>query len=349
MKRSLLPLLLIAGSTILWVGCQTQAQTASEINTIAVKTADVVQEARVLPISTSGRLTSKAEVSLSFKTPGFIETIFVDEGARVQQGQLLAKLDLAEINAQVQQAEAGFAKAQRDLDRVEALYRDSVATLEQFQDAETALEIATSALEIASFNQTHSEIRAPANGRILRRMAEDNELVNPGQPILTLGSSKEGWVVRVGLSDRDVVKLRLNDTANLHFDAYPSSVFSGNITEVAEAADPMTGTFEVEITITDPAHVLKSGFIARVDLMPSEQEPFYLIPIEAVTEGNGKDAIIYAAERTGDAYTARRYPVRIAHILNDEVAIQTGLENIASVVTEGAPYLADGSPIRIVE
>lgn len=349
MKRSILPLLLIASSAMIWVGCQTQAQTAQDVSAVAVKTADVVQETRVLPIATSGRLTSKAEVSLSFKTPGFIEAIYVDEGTRVRQGQLLAKLNLAEINAQVQQAQAGFEKAKRDLARVEALYRDSVATLEQQQDAQTALEIAESALEIATFNQTHSEIRAPANGRILRRLAEDNELVNPGQPILLLGSSKEGWVVRVGLSDRDVVKLRLSDQADLHFDAYPTSVFSGRITEIAEAADPMTGTFEVEITVEDPANALKSGFIARVDVMPSQQEPFYVIPIEAITEGNGKDAIIYAAEPSGDSFTARRHPVRIAHILNDEVAIQSGLENITTVITEGAPYLADGALIQIVE
>lgn len=330
---------------LILAGCNSSAQSPQPVPTTAVRTADVIHEARSLPIRTSGRLAPKAEIDLSFKTDGLIRQFLVDEGQAVRAGQLLAQLDLSEIEAQVQQAESALEKSARDAERVAALHRDSVATLEQLQDSRTAVSMARSALTIAAFNRQHSEICAPADGRIMRRLAEANELVTPGEAVLVLGAA-QGWVVRVGLPDRDVVKLHLGDEATLHFDAYPGQSFTGRVTEIAEAADPTSGTFEVEISVVDAEGLLKSGFIARVDLYPATGDSLYFIPAEALVEGNGRDGIVYAIDESST--TARRIPVRIAHLLNDEVAIAEGLEDVRQVVTAGAAYLADGAQVQIV-
>ena len=95
-----------------------------------------------LPIYRSGILAASSEARLSFKTGGIIHRIRADEGDRVKQGQILASLNLAEIQAQVKLAESGYDKAFRDLKRIEKLFQDSVATLEQKQDLETAVQVA---------------------------------------------------------------------------------------------------------------------------------------------------------------------------------------------------------------
>lgn len=338
------PLLYTLFAALLMVmGCRSNAQPVQTAPTTPVRTAEVMQETRALPLRTSGRLAPKTQMQLSFKTGGLIDNFYVEEGSHVRAGQRLARLDLAEIDAHVQQARSSYDKARRDLDRMENLYRDSVVTLEQLQNTQTAVEVAQSGLRIARFNRTYSEIRAPVDGRVLRRLAEVNELVTPGEAVLVLGAA-QGWVVRVGLTDRDVVKLRLGDEAALAFDAYPDRPFEGWVSEIAEAADPMSGTFEVEVTVTDADGLLKAGFIAKVDLYPSDARPLHYIPIEALVEGNGQDGIVY----TADAAIARRVPIRIAQILNDEVAVAAGLDSISTVVTEGAPYLTDGARIMVV-
>lgn len=308
---------------------------------------DIAEEKRVLPIRTSGRLSSKAEVRLSFKIGGLVDRVYVDEGQSVKKGARLARLNLAEIDAQVLQAKSGLDKAVRDRDRVEGLYNDSVATLEQFQDATTGVEVAEAALKIAAFNRQHAEIFAPAAGRILKRGAEVGELVGPGQPIFVFGAQREGWVVRVGLSDRDIVKLAVRDTASLYFDAYPDQRFDGLVTEVADAADPMSGTFEVEIAIDDPGNQLKSGFIARVDLYPSKAEELYFLPIEALVEGSGNEGIVYVYDASQNM--AKKVPVRIAKILDREVAVSEGLDGYDTVVTEGAGFLAGDARVQVME
>ena len=333
----------------LFVGCNRNVEadsTRAIAELPAVYIADIKKEERPLPIRTSGRLATKAEIRLSFKISGIIEGLYVDEGAYVRKGARLARLNLAEIDAQVLQATSSLEKAKRDLGRVEGLYKDSVATLEQYQDAQTGVDIAKANVKIASFNRKHAEIVAPSSGRILRRMAESGELVSPGQPILVFGAQQKGWIVRVGLSDRDIVKLAVGDSAQLSFDAYPERSFTGAVTEIADAADPLSGTFEVEIQVEDKEGLLKSGFIARVDLYPTLSETYDYIPVEALVEGNGREGLVYAyVPSSGEA---RKVAVRIARILDSEIAISGGLEPYEQVVTEGAAFLKAEGAVQVL-
>ena len=115
-------------------------------------------------IKTSGQLTTNDETILGFKTSGIVSSILVKEGDFVKKGQLLATLDLREINALVSQARHGYEKAQRDFRRVQNLYRDSVVTLEQLQNAETGLAVAKEQLEAANLTEVfHPSMPPPVD------------------------------------------------------------------------------------------------------------------------------------------------------------------------------------------
>ena len=157
-------------------GDKSKKESDTRENLIKVKAAEVVEKNIVFPIHSSGRLSAKTEQKLSFKTGGIINKIFVDEGQSVRKGQLLAELNLSEIRARVNLAEQALGKAERDFNRTGNLFKDSVVTLEQLQNAETALEVAKSNLEIARFNLKYSTIVAPSQGKILRRLMEENEV-----------------------------------------------------------------------------------------------------------------------------------------------------------------------------
>ena len=130
------------------------ATTASDV--IPVSVISLQQESITRPIQASGVFTTEDETYLGFKIGGVIQHVFVKEGDAVKAGQLLASLNLTEIKAQVQQAQIMLEKAQRDHARAKNLYRDSVATLEQFQNAKTGLEIAQQAYNAGAFNQCYA-------------------------------------------------------------------------------------------------------------------------------------------------------------------------------------------------
>jgi RND family efflux transporter MFP subunit len=272
--------------------------------------------------------------------------MYAEEGQTVQAGALLARLDLAEIDSQVEQARAGFEKAERDLKRVERLYEDEVTTLEQLQDARTAFQIARSQLNAANFNLEHSSIRAPEAGRVLRRFVEEWELVGSGMPVYLFATGTQDWVVRVGVTDVDLLRLHLGDRAELGFDAHPDRRFTGRVTEIAETANPANGLFEVEIRL-DPRDIrLVSGFIASVDILPSQRLRTIVVPVEALAEADGKAGSVFVVDEA--QAKARKRSVRVAHIFDDRVALASGISDGQSVVVEGAEYLVDGSPVRVV-
>jgi RND family efflux transporter MFP subunit len=311
-----------------------------------VQVAEATARTAPIPIHTSGRLASKAEIRLAFKIDGVIERVLVDEGDRVQKGQTLARLNLAEINAQVMEAESALEKARRDLDRTRRLHRDSVATLESLQDARTGVDVAAARVQAARFNRQYATIEAPESGRILRRQAEEGEYVSPGRPVFSLGAVERGWVVRAGLPSADVVQVALGDTAHVTFDAHPNRTVTARVTEIADAADPRTGTFEVELSVAEDDLMLKSGFIGRVTLFPSGGPAGVDVPAEALISGSGQQGVVYRYE--DDTQTVRRQSVAIARILDRTVVLSGGLDAGASVVTTGAQGLADGDSVRVV-
>jgi RND family efflux transporter MFP subunit len=327
-------------------GCGSETNQTNTKKPIPVRITPVVERLLSIPIHTSGVLAPAAEAKLSFKIGGVVESVAVDEGASVQKSELLAGLKLDEIQAQVNQARSAFEKAERDLRRARRLLADSVATVEQVQNAETALTVARSNLEIAEFNLSHSEIVAPTAGKILRRFVEPNELVAPGVPVFLFGSTTADWIVRVGVTDRDIVRIALGDTARVAFDAHPGEVFGGRVSEIAETADPLNGTYEVELVVQQDHRRLVSGFVAAVDIYPGKKERYFVVPIEALVEANGAEGIVYAP--ADDGKQVLRVPIIIAHVFEDQIAVATGLERASNVITSGTLYLSDDSLIRIV-
>ena len=339
----LLPLAL--GSPLLLSGCtrDSQARAAPQPRLPVVETAPVVRAARSLPIRTSGRLAEKEKIQLSFKIGGIIGQLLVEEGQSVHREQVLARLEPQEIDAQVLRARTTLNKARRDLERAERLQRDSVATLENVQDARTRFDLARAALRIAEFNHRHATIVAPADGRILRRRFEASELIAPGEPVFVLGATRAGWVARVGLADRDIVRLHPGDRATIALDAHPDHPLAATVSEIAAAADPLSGTFEVELTLAATELPLKSGFIARVDLYPQASVVRAFVPVEALVWGDGDQGIVYGV---ADGI-ARRLPVRIARLLDTELAIASGLEGFDQIITRGSIIATDGDRVVV--
>ena len=278
-------------------GCGQKRAPEKEKIQIPVKTMIVHARQVVFPIQCSGILSKKSEMKLSFKTGGIISKIPVDEGDLVHENELLASLNLSEINARVSQAAQALKKATRDYSRVQNLYHDSVATLENLQNSLTALQVAKSRDHIAQFNLKYSVIRAPANGRILKRLAEPNEIIAPGHPVFLFSSTANDWVIRCSLPDVDRVRVHFLDSARVFFDAYPNIPFQATVTELGDWADPYTGTYEIELKVAIDTLELVSGFIGKVSVYPTQTEYPVMIPAGSLILGKGEKGFVYKVDR----------------------------------------------------
>ncbi|MDP9091149.1 MAG: efflux RND transporter periplasmic adaptor subunit [Pseudomonadota bacterium] len=293
-----------------------------------------------------GLLTPKDEMRLSFKVAGLIESIKVEEGQAVKAGQVLAVLKQAEIGASLEQARQATAKAQRDLDRGKALLADGVTTEEQVQDLTTAFSVAGAAQRGTEFNAAHTRIAASADGVVLRKLAEANELVQAGQTVLILGGASRGWVVRVGLADRDAVRTRVGDAARIEFDAWPGQVFAGRVSNISSAADSATGTFTVEVQVTPGSAHFVQGLVAKVLLTMQGEGQVKVIPVQALLEANDKEAGVFVLDEA--AHDVHRVSIQIGRMSAGRIEVLDGLAPDAQVVTDGAAFLANGEKVRVL-
>jgi RND family efflux transporter MFP subunit len=349
MKNSAL-LLIIISAWFVQACSESSGKTNKKLaagETIPVKIMKLQKQNIQTPIHASGQFTTDDETNLSFKTGGVIEKIFVKEGDRVKAGQLLARLNLTEINAQVSQAKLGYEKASRDFQRVSNLYKDSVATLEQFQNAETGLSIATQQLEAAKFNLNFSEIRAISNGFVLRKQASAGQVISPGTTVLTTNGAGSGkWMLRIGVSDKDWARIQLNDAAEVFTDAAAGKSFKGKVSNKSEGTDAYTGSFTVEIALQESKPAFASGMFGKAIITPSHSINAWTIPYDALLDGNANSGYVFI---TNDYKSAKKIGVTLGGIEKGNITVTGGLDSAEALIVSGSAYLKDQSPIKVIE
>jgi len=338
-----------------------ESSTPTPDRAVPVQVAPVVAASQAGAISVSGVLGAKDEITLSFKIGGIVARVMVDDGATARRGQVLATLDQREIDALLSKATAGAEKARRDAQRVERLYRDSVATIAQLQDAQTARDAAEADLRAARVNKEYATIVAPNDGVVLMRIASAGQMVGAGTPVIQFGSKGRGMVLRAGLPDRDAVRVRVGDAATVTFEALPGKTFNGRVSQVGAAADPRTGLITIEIAMRDVAG-LPSGLVGRAAIKTKGTGTgtvgkkgtdtvgckgvgvIYSVPAEALVEGNGERGTVFTVDSAGTR--ARRLAVQLVGLDRDRVLVR-GLDGVTRVVRSGAAWLSDSARVEI--
>jgi RND family efflux transporter MFP subunit len=315
---------------------------------IPVKVITLRQQLAQQAIHASGQFTTEDETFLSFKTGGIINQVLVKEGDAVHKGQLVATLQMTEINAQVQQVKFNYEKALRDYHRYSNLYRDSVATLEQLQNTKTALDISLQQLNTIRFNQSYSEIRATANGYVLKRLANPGQMVNPGEPVLqTNGAHQSAWILKVGVSHIEWSTIKTGNTAKVETVALPHKLMDAVVSGKTEGVDPSTGTFTIKLLLKGNMHeAIAAGLFGKAIIYPSAEISTWAIPYDALMDGDAGDAYVFV---TNDYKTAIKVKVKVGSIDNGAATIIAGLETAKALVISGSAYLKEGSPIKITQ
>jgi RND family efflux transporter MFP subunit len=157
-------------------------------------------------------------------------------------------------------------------------------------------------------------------------------------------------VVRTSLADRDVVRIDVGDPASVSFDAFPGRRFAGRVTRVGSSADPLTGTFEIEVEVAPDGARFARGLVAKVSLPigdgtgPAGQT---VVPVSAIVEADGDSATVYVLDTAQGV--ARRKQVTVGAIVGERVIVVAGLVEGEQVITDGAAWLTDGRPVRVVD
>lgn len=330
---------MIAGLTV--VSCADEPVKSVKDNTtpISVATQKTSSAQTAGEVTASGSVEAVSHANLSTRSSGYVEKVLVKMGDPVKKGQLLVKINnadlsakLAQKNSGVAEAKAAYNNAKKDYERYKALLKKNSATQKEFDDMQARFTMAKARLDAAKQMRdevrsqfSYTDIKAPFTGIITRKNVQEGDLANPGQTLLSL-EGKEGYQVKAMVPENQINTIKTDNDVAVTINSIDKTA-KGKVTEISSSAQNSGGQYVVKVHLKNPSPDIKSGMYATVN---------FPVKDKAEVSGTGtvfvpKDAIVRKGQLTGvytlsQKNTAILRWLRLGKTHDDKVEVLSGLD-----------------------
>ncbi|HEY2954650.1 MAG TPA: efflux RND transporter periplasmic adaptor subunit [Candidatus Eisenbacteria bacterium] len=321
-------------------------------------------------ISANGYVVARTKASVSARIPGRLQYLGVTEGSRVKAGEVIARIESGDFEAQLAsarataaEAEAQLAQARRDRERSRALRREGLSSDAELENAETRVSVLEAQLnaaqanqELARVNLENTRVQAPFDGTVLRKDAEVGEIVAPSSAgggltrtaIVTMADLAT-LEVEVDVNEAYIAQIQNGQAARITLDAYPDTSFAGKVRQVVPTADRQKATVQVKVSILDrDPRILPEMGAKVVFLRERESGPLAVAPrrvtvpaAAVITSADGSRVWVVVDGRA----VAHEVEVGPAH--GDQVEVRKGLAGGESVVVNPPAGIRNGARVRV--
>jgi membrane fusion protein, multidrug efflux system len=282
-------------------------------------------------------------VGVNSQLAGAVTRVLVQEGDRVRQGAVLARLDSREIEAQLASAQASHDVAKAAFERAEQLRERRVITLPEYERERTAYAAAEAQIQQLRTRLGYATVLAPVTGIVTEQRVETGDVVGNQARLFTIADVSE-IVARVGVSELDVVELAQGERVTITLDAFPNRELAGRIRRIFPSADPTTRLVPVEVAFdAQSAQMARPGFLARVTFDLATSENVLLLPVQAVLGAQGSQAVFIVDEQN----RAQRRQVTTGLTSRGRVEIVSGLTEGDPVIVVGGNNVREGMTVRV--
>ena len=346
------------GTRASWLGGGSNAQGPPRARMVSVELAKAVRKPVPIDVDSIGTVTPISSVALKSRVETTIVSVHFEDGAKVNQGDLLFTLDARQIDAQIEQSEGVLAKdqaqlegAQRDLKRYSDLIGKGATTQVNVDNAKTQADILTgtikadqSALDNLKVQKSYTIIRAPFSGRISQANVKVGNFVRPADvaPLAVINQMAPVYVT-FAIPQRVLVDLReaMAVGASKVIATIPGHRRSetGKVAMVENTVDSTTGMVTVRGMMNNENETLWPGTLVNTKLI-IRTEDAVTVPSAAVQRSQNGNFVFVM--QNGKAHVQ---PVEISRTSDGQSVISQGLSGGEDVVTDGQLLLSEGTPI----
>jgi RND family efflux transporter MFP subunit len=350
---TLLASLVVACLALFSGGCEQQpAEQETVVRPVKILTIEAGGSAGQREYPATIKATQQAD--MGFEVPGRVEEFLVKEGQLVEKGELLARLDARDYQADLAKARANQRKALADLKRSLSIYEQDKGAISKgaIESDRRAKEVADAALQQAEKAVDDTGLRAPFDGYVARKLVEDFANVQAKEPVLILQDVSQ-LEVEVSIPERDMVsrapsssveQITARAQPEVSLSSVPDRSFPARVKEFATTADPTTRTFQVRLIFDRPDNVsILPGMTARVRAKVRGDDSIR-IPVSAVASSAQYQALVWKVDPT--TMTVSAAPVELGDLHGDAVVIRSGLQSGDMIAVSGLSYLEDGMQVR---
>jgi multidrug efflux system membrane fusion protein len=344
--------------TLAITGCGSREEPADPIRPVQLTQVNI---GGVAPSAVfAGEIKPRYETDLGFRISGKIVERKVDIGAKVQRGEVLARLDSADVDLQARAAqteldaaEADFAFATAEYERYQELFNQKMIGASTLDTKRTVRDIAklkaghAQALLAVTQNQVgYALLLAPEDGVITAMFAEAGQVVTQGQAVMRLARQIEPEV-SINVPESRLDELRSAPTLLVELLARPGKHYPARVREIAPVAEPTTRTFNVRISVLEADAEIEWGMTARVAVLGNGASHAVLLPLSSVYHATDGAPAVWIYDQESHAVSLRK--VTLGAYREDGVLIEDGLRQGEWVVSAGVHKLQPGQVVRPYE
>ena len=309
---------------------------------VPVNVADVATAPISSYISSTANLVAENEVKIISEAEGRVETLLVEEGMMVRQGQPLATLDRSAAHIAVQKAQVRANNARVAANRAQGLFGKELMNRAEYERTQMEKDVAEQELSEAEWRLSKTTIRAPFSGHVTDRVITVGKHVRPGDTIFTL-TDFDPLIARIFLPERDVIKLQEGRAVRLTLRAASDVTFKGRIRQISPVVDTSTGTVKVTVEAIQPPAVVRPGAFVTVDIIRETKDAATRIPRTAVIR-ELREAHVFIT----DGKVAKRRDVTLGIEEGDYVEVLSGVKPGEKIIIAGQGALKNDAPVKVL-
>jgi len=340
-------LLLAASSSLVLQGCNNakgeEAAEEDEIVTVPVEAANVEIGSIAAYYSGTATLEADERATIVSQTTGVVLEVLAEEGDYVEAGQVMAHLETDRYSLEVRRAEADLQRLSTDYNRKKELFERDLISAESYEQVSAEYEAQKVASDLAKLDLHYTAVRAPFSGYVSERLVRVGNLVSNLDPVFRI-TSYDPLLAVLHVPERELSVLRKGLPVSVSVDAWPGTMFEGEVTRISPVIDPATGTFRVTAEIADVDNKLKPGLFGRVQVLYDFHEDVPVIPRSAVISEDDQNHVFVIAE---DGIASRR-AIELGYEKDGLVEILSGVGAGEQVVTAGKGSLNNGAVVEVI-
>ena len=309
---------------------------AVKVEVTQVKTATADRTSRY-----SGTVEEENGTLLSFAVGGTVSRMLVDEGDRVGKGQLIATLDAEQLTHNHAAAQAALAQAEDAYRRMEELHGKGSLPEIKWVEAQTALDRARAAEQVARKQLADCRLYAPFAGVISRKVAERGQNVAAGTTVaklVSVGTLK----VKIAVPENEVAQIAVGQKATVTVNALGGASIRGTVGEKGIVADPLSRSYDVKISVPNEGRRLMPGMVAEVAIDGTRHQEACIIPAHVVQIDEKNNEFVWLA--VGGKATKR--VITCGEFTASGVVVTSGLGAGDRIITKGQQKVSEGTKVK---
>lgn len=274
-KTIILGLMLLLLIALAWAGMKWLGSDSIEV-------AHPTRGAAVLAVYATGTVEATVMMPIAPRISAKLAELNVDEGSKVEKGQLLARLEDADLQSGLQQFRSQEALAKKTYDRKAMLVKSGAISKADYDSAKSEWESAKALSAKASTETNFMKLIAPDDGLIIKRDGEIGQLIPATQPVFWL-SCCAPLRISVEVNEEDIVQVKFGQEVLIRADAFPDQVFNGKVQSITPKGDPIARTYRVRVEFVGDVP-LQIGMTAETNIIISKNDNALLVPSTAVSD-----------------------------------------------------------------